>query len=69
MRTLLLLLPISIVFMVTGFTCYIIEAARGRIGRFTRWSELNAYQLVMAIMMLGGAAVFLGTLTIGALLK
>lgn len=54
---------------VIGFWAYTLEMLQGRITRFTRWQDLNSWQLELVIMTAGGVIVFLLTLIVGAIIR
>jgi ABC-type transport system involved in cytochrome c biogenesis permease subunit len=63
------ILVISGICAIVGFYTFLVEAFSGRIQRFTPWSELNHYQMEVAVLTIVGTTVFVGTLIVGAILK
>jgi hypothetical protein len=62
-------LVISAICATVGFWAFTLEVIQGRIRRRTSWSELNHYQMEVAVLTILGCTVFLGTLIVGAILK
>lgn len=54
---------------VVGFWAYTFEMLQDRITRFTRWRDLNHYQLELTVMMVGGVIIFLSALILGAMFR
>jgi hypothetical protein len=63
------ILVISTVAVIGGFSAFSIEILRGSIRRRTRWTELNSYQLTVAVLAYGGSIVFMGTLIVGTVFR
>lgn len=59
----------SIWFLAVGGILYLVEYAMGRVTMKTLWKDLDGYQLQLAIFVVGGAAMFIGSLIVGAILK
>lgn len=62
-------LLISMVCAIVGFWAFTLELIRGRVHRRTTWKQLDSYQREITAFTIVGAATFLTTLIIGAILK
>jgi hypothetical protein len=63
------ILVISAICATVGFWAFTLETIQGRIQRRTPWSDLNHYQIELAVLTILGATVFVGTLIVRAILK